>query len=315
MGQLENDLRVATGRMEELSFQISQLTEQLSKMSSDVDFRLSQLEGGAPVASAQGFQQQSGQALGQFAQQATGQQPAPAPTPRPAPAQIQAQAQAAQGGGVQSLGSISESDLANAQTSAGQLPSQIGDTGSADLLDELSEDGPAITGVSASGEPLTAPAPQTAPQTASVAAQGTTALSAPTQTASLPEGTPREKYMHAFGLLRQGKYDVAATALQSFLGEHGDDALAGNARYWLGETFYVRGAFVEAAETFLEGYQTDPQGAKAADSLLKLGMALSNLDKKQEACAAFDKLRADFPNASQGLRNTLQREWQKNGCV
>jgi len=83
----------------------------------------------------------------------------------------------------------------------------------------------------------------------------------------------------------------------------------------LGETYYVRGAFVEAAETFLEGYQANTQGPKAADALLKLGMSLASLEKKQEACAAFQKLREDYPNAPAGLKNTMQREWQKNGCV
>jgi TolA-binding protein len=49
--------------------------------------------------------------------------------------------------------------------------------------------------------------------------------------------------------------------------------------------------------------------------LLKLGMSLASLDKKQEACAAFQKLKEDYPNAPAGLKNTMQREWQKNGCV
>ena len=121
--------------------------------------------------------------------------------------------------------------------------------------------------------------------------------------------------MQAFSLLRQGKYDEASTALKQFIADHKDDKLASNARYWLGETHYVKGAYVDAAETFLEGYQTDPQGPKAPDALLKLGMSLSSLDKKNEACAAFQKLRSDYPNASAGLKTTLQREWEKNGCV
>jgi TolA-binding protein len=76
----------------------------------------------------------------------------------------------------------------------------------------------------------------------------------------------------------------------------------------------VRAAYVQAAEVFLEGYQADPKGSKAPDSLLKLGMSLSGLDKKREACAAFDKVAKDFPGASAGIRNTIAREKQKNSC-
>ncbi len=130
----------------------------------------------------------------------------------------------------------------------------------------------------------------------------------------LPQGTPREQYNYAFGLLRQANYDKAEMALQEFVKLHPKETLVSNARYWLGETYYVRAAYVQAAEVFLEGYQTDPKGPKAPDSLLKLGMSLGGLDKKREACAAFEKLIKDFPSISTGVKNTVTREKQKYGC-
>lgn len=130
----------------------------------------------------------------------------------------------------------------------------------------------------------------------------------------LPQGSPKEQYKHAFGLLRQANYDEAELALQEFIKLHPKDPLAGNARYWLGETYYVRAAYVQAAEVFLESYQASPKGPKAPDSLLKLGMSLGGLDKKREACAAFDKIFKDFTTISAGVRNTATREKQKNGC-
>ena len=67
----------------------------------------------------------------------------------------------------------------------------------------------------------------------------------------------KEQYNYAFGLLRQANYDKAELALQEFVKLHPKEALTSNARYWLGETFYVRAAYVQAAEVFLEGYQAD----------------------------------------------------------
>ena len=145
-----------------------------------------------------------------------------------------------------------------------------------------------------------------------------TAVTAPPAAAQtsgiLPQGTPKQQYDFAFGLLRQANYDKAEMALQEFVKRNPEDKLASNARYWLGETYYVRAAYVQAAEVFLESYQADPKGPKAPDSLLKLGMSLSGLDKKREACAAFDKVAKDFPGARAGIRNTVAREKQKNSC-
>ncbi|MSO93247.1 MAG: tol-pal system protein YbgF [Rhodospirillales bacterium] len=136
----------------------------------------------------------------------------------------------------------------------------------------------------------------------------------PVQSAVLPGGSAREQYDYAFGLLRQANYDQAEAALREFLNKHPNDPLAPNARYWLGETFYVRGSYVESAQLFLEGYQAAPKGAKAPDALLKLGMSLANLDKKRDACATFEKLVREFPDAAPSLKLTLDRERQKSGC-
>jgi len=133
-------------------------------------------------------------------------------------------------------------------------------------------------------------------------------------TSILSKGTPKDQYKYAFGLLRQANYAKAEAALQEFVKLHPKDVLVSNARYWLGETYYVRAAYVQAAEVFLESYSTDPKGNKAPDSLLKLGMSLAGLDKKREACAAFDKLIKDYPKVSSGVKNTVRREKQKNSC-
>ena len=137
---------------------------------------------------------------------------------------------------------------------------------------------------------------------------------AATETAVLPEGTSKERYTYAFGLLRQAKYDEAEAALRAFIEVHGDDPLASNARFWLGDTYYVRGQFHEAAKTFLEGYKADPKGAKAPDDLLKLAMSLARLEKQKDACVTFTKLKKDFPDAPDRIKKAAARESQRAGC-
>ena len=48
--------------------------------------------------------------------------------------------------------------------------------------------------------------------------------------------------------------------------------------------------------------------------LLKLGMSMSNLDKKEEACASFGKLLKDFPEAPSRILTKVGFESKKIGC-
>jgi tol-pal system protein YbgF len=166
----------------------------------------------------------------------------------------------------------------------------------------------------AQGRPLpnTAGAPaQPAQQNQTLAAR---AAPSPSAKGKLPAGTPQERYNYAYKLLVQSDYADAESAFREFLGAHPQDALAGNAQYWLGETYYVRGQYEPAAQAFLQGYQGYPKGAKAPDSLLKLGMSLSAMKKNPEACAALGQLGKDFPSAPPHVKDAATRERGKIGC-
>jgi len=131
---------------------------------------------------------------------------------------------------------------------------------------------------------------------------------------ALPEGSPQEQYDFAYGLIRRAEYNQAAQAFQEFIEKHPKHELTSNARYWLGETHYVRKDYRQAAESFLNGYQDNPQGQKAPDNLLKLGMSLGGMQKGEQACTTFDKLLADFPNASDHIKRRVNAQRKKLGC-
>jgi tol-pal system protein YbgF len=155
----------------------------------------------------------------------------------------------------------------------------------------------------------TPPAQPTQPAKPAPAAQA-----APTASGTLPAGTPADQYKYAFGLLRQNQFDKAEVALTAFIETHAGDPLTANARYWLGETYYVRQDYERAARTFFDGYNQSPQGPKAAGSLLKLGMSLSHLEKPEDACITFAKLEQEFPDASPSVKTVMNRERQRNAC-
>jgi tol-pal system protein YbgF len=141
----------------------------------------------------------------------------------------------------------------------------------------------------------------------------------PVATAALPPagqggGDPKQLYETAYGYLLQRDYGAAEVAFDDFLKKFPTDSLSGNAQYWLGETHFVRGQYKAAAESFLKGYQTYAQSAKAPDSLLKLAMSLDRLGQKDAACSSFAELSAKFPEAPQSVKARAQSERQRVGC-
>ncbi|MBP02212.1 MAG: tol-pal system protein YbgF [Rhodospirillaceae bacterium] len=134
------------------------------------------------------------------------------------------------------------------------------------------------------------------------------------ETLSLPSGTPKEQYDFAFNILRKADYSNAEKVLRLFLESNPDHELAGNAQYWIGETFYVRGDFESAAVEFLTGYETYPNSAKGPDNLLKLALSMASLEKKDEACASLTRLASIYPSANDIVRRRAQTERSRLKC-
>jgi|TARA_R110001606_G_scaffold3642_25_gene16657 tol-pal system protein YbgF len=279
---LEDEQRRLTGAQEEASFKINQMTTRLDKLVKDVDFRLTDIErrlgtSGAPADAMSG---------------ATG---APAPLP----------------GSGSTLGSNSSS--AGTSSSSGEPVVVGGDSlpsGNQVLGTLPANSNTTTSGTSASGGSSTAPAGGLGGSSGS----STTVASAPTG-GGLPDGSASEQYNYAISLVRQDRYDEAERAFTEFLSRHKDSNLAGNAQYWLGETYYVRGDFPNAASAFFDGYQNYPDSSKAADNLLKLAMTLGQMDQKEEACATFAQMDKQFSQVPPRLRQTADREKQKLGCA
>ncbi|HYD65800.1 tol-pal system protein YbgF [Azospirillum sp.] len=143
----------------------------------------------------------------------------------------------------------------------------------------------------------------------------TAAKPADTKVAALPPGAgPEKQYEHAFELLSKADYDRSEKEFREFLAKNKSHNLAGNAQYWLGETYYVRNKFVEAASAFAEAIQKYPKGTKAPDSLLKLGMSLAQLKQNADACTAFGQLVTKFPDASASIKRRAETERRRLNC-
>jgi tol-pal system protein YbgF len=285
MDRLEAQMRELTGRVEDAVNGVEQLRRRLEQVNSDLDLRFSQGQGqgqgqgpprnSAPSAHASAGVTDSGPA-GQWAVRG------PPPT----------------GNSAQSR---SATDPVPPGTLVPPLPDRPGGAGT----------------LTPPGTPLVNPAGippdprQPGPDTLNVATAGNLR---PPPSRELPAGSASEQYNAAFGLVKQADYPAAEQALKMFVAQHPKDPLAGSAQYWLGETYYTRGRYAEAAGAFAEGYKNYPKGTKAADDLLKLGMSLARANQKQNACLAFAQLDHDFPNPGSSLKEHSLTEKKRLGC-
>ena len=115
-------------------------------------------------------------------------------------------------------------------------------------------------------------------------------------------------------MLIQENFVEAEKYFNIFLGENPDAPLASNAYYWLGETFYVRKNYIQAAQNFAAGYKKFPKGSKASAQLLKLGISLYALNKNKEACSTFAKLNKEFSDLSLSISSRVNTFKEKLDC-
>ncbi len=155
--------------------------------------------------------------------------------------------------------------------------------------------------------PASSPTPQLAPPSA--------ASAAPPPAGGPASATGADQlYNEAFKLLQDGDYAGAERGFKTFIQRHPQHVLAGNAQYWLGETYYARRDYQNAMTSFAEGYKVYKTSPKGPDNLLKLGITLAVLNRKPDACAVFQRFNQDYPKATDLQKRRVDQERQRNGC-
>lgn len=114
----------------------------------------------------------------------------------------------------------------------------------------------------------------------------------------VPTGSDRMNYQAAFDLLKAGQYEKSITAFQQFLTSFPDSALADNAQYWLGESYYVMRRYGEALTAFRTVVDKYPQSRKLPDAWLKIGYTQYELKAWKPARDALSRVQRDFPDSS-----------------
>lgn len=129
-----------------------------------------------------------------------------------------------------------------------------------------------------------------------------------------PGKEPKDVYQRAYNMLSKGNYEAAEVAFIEFIKDYSNHSLTSNAYYWLGESFYVRKKYIQAAQNFAAGYKKFPKGSKASAQLLKLGISLYALNKNKEACSTFAKLNKEFTDLPLSISSRAKTYKEKLEC-
>ena len=121
-------------------------------------------------------------------------------------------------------------------------------------------------------------------------------------------------YEQGFAEIKREDYAAAEKSFAAFMKKYPKHALAPNALYWLGETYYVRKDYNKASRAFAEAYQKYPKGPKGADNLLKLGMSLAGKGEKDNACIALGQLKKEYPKGPDPVLKRGDQEMATLGC-
>lgn len=277
--QLEEEIRQLNGRIEEMSFQLLQMQEQMRKTQEDNEFRFQELE-----------KSENG---------AAGRPAATAATPQPAApaddvARIIETPPVGQSGAAETPGAP-ETVLGAIDFDQNGNPRNV----SRNDVDN------------SSGLPGVDPGPGLPAQGQ---ANGTDPGQVPDtqQTASL--GSESDTYQVAYNHVLTGDYALAEQGFTQYLSEFPEGERAADASFWLGEAQYSQAKYTESAKTFLNAHQTYDKSPKAPEMLLKLGMSLAALDNSETACATLSEVKKRYPNAQRPVLAKVSSEQKRLGC-
>lgn len=283
--QLQEEIRQLNGRIEEMSFQLLQMQEQMRKAQEDNEFRFQDLEksqGASPsgkpsVAAAPADGSKKNDELSQIIEQA------PAQTPS--------------SGGFAGAGSNSGNSAPPPTTLGSIEMDKRGMPTGATMNDGARNGSSALPGVDSGSraQPSGRPAAQPNQQTASL-------------------GSEDEAYRAAYGHVLSGDYKIAEQEFTSYISQHPKASRAPDANFWLGEAQYSQGKYNEAAKTFLNAHQAYGTSPKAPEMLLKLGMSLAALDNKDTACATLKEVPRRYPSAPRAVLTKVGAEQKRLSC-
>jgi len=132
----------------------------------------------------------------------------------------------------------------------------------------------------------------------SPAPSGSTATQPPPVPVSTPPSA-QTLYDNALRDLNTGKYDLARQQFTEYLQYYNKTALAGNAQFYIGETYYRQNDFNRAIQEYDRVLRDYPESNKVAGALLKKGYAQLELNQRDQGVQTLRALVERYPRSEE----------------
>ena len=106
-------------------------------------------------------------------------------------------------------------------------------------------------------------------------------------------------YNEGYTELSEGNYPESREKFKMFLSKYPKSAKAGDATYWIAESYYREGEFEEAILDYQRFIDTYPSDDRVPLSYLKQGLSLMEIGKNEEAQLFFETLIDKYPQSDE----------------
>lgn len=125
------------------------------------------------------------------------------------------------------------------------------------------------------------------------------AKTAENKKATTAEEQAQKLYDDGMAAFNAKKYQEAYAAFNRYLEKYPKGSLAGNARFWLGESLYQQQEYELAILEYQKLIADSPKNSKTPAALLKQGLAFEKLKDRETAKLVYLKLQADYKDSEE----------------
>jgi tol-pal system protein YbgF len=115
-----------------------------------------------------------------------------------------------------------------------------------------------------------------------------------------PAMSPQRLYDMAWADYAGGHFELAIRGFDEYIKSYPKSELAGDAQFFIGETYYVQGQYKDAVEAYDRVVANYPNSKKVPDTYFKRGLALNALGQTELARESWDYVIKNFPNSDAG---------------
>lgn len=110
---------------------------------------------------------------------------------------------------------------------------------------------------------------------------------------------PEQLYAFAYSQFTKGNYEQAIANFRRYIDAYGHTEAADNAQFWIAESFHAQARYNEALREYDRLLTDYPRSDKAAAAMLKKGITLLQLERRDEGVAALRAVINLYPHSQE----------------